>query len=68
MPGLVYPGMSGVIYHEKRVLRIVLRDHVRNLHGESELGIIGGDGKDFRLIVVAFPKTLLQIIQLRHDP
>jgi hypothetical protein len=60
--------MSGVIDNEERVLRIVLRDHVRNLYGEGELGVIGRNGKDFRLIVVAFPKALLQIVQLRHDP
>lgn len=60
--------MSSVIDDEKGILSIVLSDHVGDLHGEGELGIIRRDGKDFRLIVVVFPETLLQVVQLRHDP
>jgi hypothetical protein len=60
--------MSGIINDKESVLRIILGDNIGDLHGKGELCVIGGNGKDFGFIVVAFPQTLFQIVQLWYHP
>jgi len=60
--------MSSIIDDEQCVFRIMSRDHIRDLYSEGELGVVGRDWKNFRLVHVPLSKALVQIVQLWHNP